>query len=106
VPKYLIEANYTADGFAGLIKDTATGRRDAVSRLLKTNGGKLDAFYFAFGSNDVVLIADLPDNETAAAVAVSVCASGVVRLKTTPLLTVNEVDSALKKRVIYRAPGT
>jgi uncharacterized protein with GYD domain len=106
VPKYLIEANYTAEGFSGLMKDTASGRRDAVSKLMQTNGGKLEGFYFAFGADDVVLIADLPNNETAAAVAMTVSASGVVKLKTTPLLTVEEVDSALKKRVIYRAPGT
>ena len=105
MPKYMIQANYTAEGFSGLMKDSASGRRNAVSKLVETNGGKLESFYFAFGSDDVVLIVDLPSNETAAAIAVSVCATGVVRLRTTPLLTVEEVDGALKKRVIYRAPG-
>jgi uncharacterized protein with GYD domain len=102
----LIEANYTADGFSGLMKDTASGRRDMAAKLMESNGGKLEAFYFAFGPDDVILLADLPSNEVASAIAISVSATGVVKLKTTPLLTVDEVDSALKKRIIYRAPGT
>lgn len=106
MPKYLIQARYTADGFSGLMRDSASGRRDAVAKLLESNGGNLEAFYFAFGEDDVILVADLPSNEAASAIAISVCATGVVKLCTTPLLTVEEVDSALKKRVIYRAPGT
>jgi uncharacterized protein with GYD domain len=106
MPKYLYQANYTPDGFKGLIKDSATGRRDAVESALNALGGKLEAFYFCFGSDDVVLIVELPDNIAAASVAVNVAATGLVRIRTTPLLSVAEADKALGGKVAYRAPGT
>ena len=61
--------------------------------------------YFAFGEDDVYVIADLPDTETAAAVALTVNASGLVGLKTTLLLTPEDVDAAAKQSVDYRPPG-
>jgi uncharacterized protein with GYD domain len=60
--KFLITASYTADGLKGLQKDKASGRRDAVRQACESIGGKLDAFYLAFGEDDVVTIVDLPDN--------------------------------------------
>ena len=68
-------------------------------------GGKVESFYYAFGEDDAILILDLPDNVTAAALAVSVSASGLVRARTTPLLTIEEADQAVGKSVTYRAPG-
>jgi len=105
MPKYLLEASYTAEGLKGLQKDKASGRRDAVSQAVETLGGKLDAFYFAFGADDVVAITDMPDNASAAGLALAVSASGLVRTRTTPLLTVEEADQALQKSVSYRPPG-
>jgi uncharacterized protein with GYD domain len=57
------------------------------------------------GEHDAVLIVDVPDLVTAAAVSLSVSAAGLVRTKTTALLTVEETDRALAKKVNYRAPG-
>jgi uncharacterized protein with GYD domain len=53
----------------------------------------------------VIIIVDLPDNTAASSFSLSVSASGLVRTKTTPLLTVEEVDKALAKNINYRAPG-
>jgi uncharacterized protein with GYD domain len=105
VPKYLIQASYTPEGLKGLMKDKASGRKAAVAKALKSAGGKLEAIYYGFGSDDVYVIADAPDNATAAALSVAVSASGLVRVRTTPLLTVEETDQALEKAVSYRAPG-
>jgi len=69
-------------------------------------GGSLDAFSFAFGDADVVTIIDLPDNTTAAAVALLVAAGGTVGIRTTVLLTPEEVDAAVKVGIEYRVPGT
>jgi uncharacterized protein with GYD domain len=93
------------DGIRGLLKDSASGRRDAVSKALKSVGGKLEAFYYAFGDNDVICIMDLPDNVTAAGLAAQVSASGMVRVRTTPLLSVDEADKAIKLKPKYRVPG-
>lgn len=103
--KYLLEAAYTSEGLQGLIKDKASGRREAVSRALQAVGGKVESLYYAFGEHDVIVVLDVADNVSAAAIAIRVSASGLVRTKVTPLLTVDEVDQAIQKTVEYRAPG-
>ena len=105
MPKYLIQASYTVAGTKGLLKDGGTKRRTAVNLLMKQLGGSLEAFYFGFGDDDVYAIVDAPDNVTAAAVALTITASGAVKLKTTALLSPDEIDQAAKKSVPYRAPG-
>ena len=103
--KYLIQANYTGEGIKGLLKEGGSSRRDAVDKALASVGGKVESFYFAFGDTDAIVIIDVPDNVTAAAVALTVGASGAVTLKTTVLMTPEEVDQATKKSPAYRAPG-
>jgi len=103
--KYLWQASYTTEGVKGLLKEGGTGRREAIEKLLADLGGSIESFYFAFGDDDVVVIADIPDNVSAAAVALAVGAAGAVRIKTTVLLTPDEVDRAAKTTVGYRAPG-
>jgi uncharacterized protein with GYD domain len=103
--KFLFRASYTSDGVKGLLKEGGTGRRAAIDQLTKALGGKVEAFYYALGDDDVVLIVDLPDNTTAAAISLAVNAIGAVQLKTVPLLTTEEVDEASKKSVDYRPPG-
>ena len=103
--KYLIEANYVGDGIKGLLKEGGTSRRAAVEEAARTVGGSVDAFYYAFGETDVLVIVDVPDAATAAALSMAVNASGAVRTTLTPLLTVEEVDAACKKTVSYTVPG-
>lgn len=105
MPKFLVEATYTPEGLKGLLKDGGTGRRKAVEAAVKSLGGKLETMYFAFGKHDVVTIADVPDNVTAAAMALAVSATGTATTRTTPLLTPEEVDKAIKITVDYQAPG-
>lgn len=104
--RYLVQAAYTAEGLKGLQKDKASGRKQAVTRAVEGLGGRLESIYYALGDYDVVLIVDMPDVISGAALGLRVSASGLVRTKTTPLLTVEEADSALGKTVDYRAPGT
>ena len=106
MPKFLVEATYTAEGYKGLMKDKASGRKAAIAQTVKKLGGKLEAAYFCLGKNDIILIVDLPDNASAAALGSAACASGMARTKTTVLLTVEEADEALSKPVAYRAPGS
>ena len=103
--KYLIAASYTAEGAKGLLKDGGTKRRQAAEQAIKSAGGKLEAFYFAFGENDAYVIVDAPDHATIAAASVAINASGAVHSKTVVLLTAEEIDQATKKNVAYRAPG-
>ena len=103
--KFLIQASYTAEGLRGLAKDKASGRKQAVGAALSALGGKLETIYFAFGAADVYLICECPDNVSAAALSLAASASGLVRTRTVPLLTVEETDQALSKTISYRAPG-
>jgi uncharacterized protein with GYD domain len=103
--KYLIEANYIGDGIKGLLKEGGTSRRAAVEEAAKTVGGSVDAFYYAFGETDAYVIIDVPDNVTAAGLALTVAASGAVTLRTTVLITPEDVDRAAKTSPSYRPPG-
>ncbi len=103
--KYLVRATLTSDGVKGLLKEGGSRRREAVTALAESLGGSLEAFYFAFGDEDVYAILELPDSVSAAAASLAVTGSGVVRSKVVVLLTPEEVDVATKKTVTYRAPG-
>jgi uncharacterized protein with GYD domain len=105
MPKYLVQASYTVEGIKGLVKDGGSKRRAVLEQLIKDQGGTLEAFYFAFGENDVYAIADLPDNVSIAAISLAVGASGAVSAKTTVLITPEEMDQAAQKTVNYRPPG-
>ena len=103
--KFLLTASYTVEGVKGLMKEGGTSRRRAAEEAIKSAGGTMEAFYFAFGDDDAVVIFDAPDNATAVAASVTINASGAVRTKTVALLTPEEMDQATKKKVSYRAPG-
>jgi uncharacterized protein with GYD domain len=102
MPKYLVEASYSVDGLKGLQKDKAAGRKAAVAKAVESLGGKLEGFYYALGDRDVLAIVDLPNAVSATALALSASATGLVRTKTTALLTVEETDQALGKKVDFR----
>jgi len=104
--KYLIKASYNADGIKCVLKEGGSGRVAAVEQLVQSVGGSVEAFYFAFGSSDAYVIADLPDNASAAAIAAAVGASGALsNYETVVLLTPAEIDEAVKKAASYRPPG-
>ena len=98
-------AGHECKGMKGLIKEGGTGRRAAVQKLIEGVGGKMEAFYFAYGDADAFLIVDVPDAVDGLALSMAVNASGVVNLTTIPLITPEEMDAACKKTVTYRAPG-
>jgi uncharacterized protein with GYD domain len=103
--KYMFEAHYTPEGAKGVAKAGGSARRAAVEKSIASVGGRLETFYFAFGGSDAFVIADLPDNVSAAAMALAVNQSGMASTKTVVLLTPEEMDAASKKSVSYRPPG-
>ncbi|GHH70870.1 hypothetical protein GCM10018793_05610 [Streptomyces sulfonofaciens] len=105
MPKFLIQASYTAEGTKGLLKEGGSGRRAAVDHVVGELGGTVEVMYFAFGDDDLVCIVDFPDPVSMAAVSLTVKASGAVRTRATPLLTVGEVDEAARRQVAFRPPG-
>ena len=105
MPKYLFSISYSVEGMKGVSKEGGSKRREAANQLINSVGGKLESFYFAFGDSDVYVIADLPDQVSAAALVAIVNSSGTTVGKTTVLLTPEEIDQAVKKTPQYRPPG-
>ena len=105
MPRYMIQGSYTREGIQGVLKEGGSGRVDAIGKMLADMGGSLESFYFAFGEEDIVVIAELPDNVSAAAIGMTVGAAGGARTRTTILMTAEEIDAASHKSVGYRAPG-
>src|SRR5262245_44691298 len=104
MPKYLCSGSYTEEGLKGLLKEGGSKRRAAVEQLAKEMGGKLEAFYFAFGSDDFHIILDLPSNVDMTAVALVATASGSWKSRNTVRITPEEVDLSTKKQVNFRPP--
>jgi uncharacterized protein with GYD domain len=106
MPKYLLQVNYTLEGVRGVLAKGGSARKAAAQAAAKSAGGKVESFHFAFGSTDAYVIADLPDNAAAAALALTVSAGGGVTVATTALLTPDEIDQAAGVNVKYRPPGS
>jgi uncharacterized protein with GYD domain len=103
--KYLFKASLSPEGIAGVLTEGGSARRTVVKRAIESLGGTVESFYFAFGDDDVIVICELPDNETAAAFAMETSASGRVAVSTSVLVTPEEVDRAREKKSGWRAPG-
>lgn len=106
MPKFLVEASYTQEGFAGVQGKGGTARAEAVEQMVAGVGGTMESFHFGFGEHDAYVIVDVPDNEAAAAVAMAVGASGGAETHTIVLLTPEQVDEAARRSVSYRSPGS
>jgi uncharacterized protein with GYD domain len=101
----MIAASYTAQGEQGLLSKGGTARRESVTAMVEKMGGTVETFDFAFGEDDVFVVAELPDNISAAAIGLAVGASGLTTLRTIVLLTPEEIDAAAAKHAEYHGPG-
>jgi len=107
MPRYLIGFSYTPEAWAALVK-SPQNRREAIRPMIEGMGGKLEAFYYAFGEEDGYAILDMPDNVSAAAFALAVAATGALKTySTTVLMTAEEAVEAMKKAsgTGYRPPA-
>lgn len=103
--KYLIQVNYTQSGVNGLLKEGGTSRRSALTSTIESVGGSVELIYYAFGDVDAYLIADIPDEASAAALSLNINAAGAISVQMTKLITPETIDSAISKSVSYRPPG-
>ena len=105
MPKYLFQANYTAQGLQGLLKEGGSSRRQVFEDIATEQGGTLESFYYAFGGTDLYMTFELPDTATASAVSLRIGAGGALSITTVQLITPEEIDEACEKTVTYRPPG-
>jgi uncharacterized protein with GYD domain len=98
MPLYMYQASYTPESWAAQVKNPQNRVETVGRQLCQAVGGKFVGGWLCFGDYDLVLIADVPDNESMAAVALGVAAGGAIRTsKTTVLMTGTEGEGALKK---------
>ena len=108
MPLYLSRFSYTPETWARMIANPED-RREAAKSYIESVGGRLQGFWYGFGSHDGYTLWEAPDNVSMAAVALAVGSGGAVTsLETTVLMTVEETMDALKKaqQVSYKAPAS
>ena len=106
MPLFLSQVGYNEEGWQALVSNPQN-RLEAIRPVVDKLGGRIVNAYFAFGDYDFVLIAEFPDNVSAAALAIAAAAGGAVKsIKTTPLMEASEGLEALRKAATsgYRAP--
>ena len=106
MPLFLSQVAYSEDGWQALVSNPQN-RLEAIRPVVDKLGGRIVNAYFAFGDYDFILIAEFPDNVSAAALAIAAAAGGAVKsIKTTPLMEATEGLEAVRKAASsgYRAP--
>jgi len=103
--KYLVIGSYSAEGAKGLLREGGTGRVNAARQVVESLGGTLESLYWGFGKDDYYVVADLPSAAAAAAVSLTVGASGSAATRTIPLMTAEDIDAAAKLSPSFRPPG-
>lgn len=97
MPHFMIQASYTPEAWAAMLKKPQD-RGEAIRGFLEAMGGRLEQFWLTFGDNDVVIIVEMPDSVSAAAIAMAVAATGALKsYKTTPLLSGKDGMEAMRK---------
>ena len=108
MPQYMTQVSYTDQAWQSLVSNPQN-RFEALRPVFEKLGGRITNAWFAFGDYDVVIISELPDNATAAALAIAAAAGGACKsIKTTPLLDATEGLEAMKLAAGsgYRAPAS
>ncbi|MBV8402517.1 MAG: GYD domain-containing protein [Acetobacteraceae bacterium] len=98
MPLFMYQAAYSSDSWAAQVKNPQNRVETVGRQLCEAAGGKFVGGWLCFGEYDLVLIADVPNNESMAAIAMAVAAGGKARAsKTTPLITGAEGVAALRQ---------
>jgi uncharacterized protein with GYD domain len=97
MPFFCHQVSYTKEAWAKLMENPQD-RLEAVRGPIEKLGGRMHTLFFAFGPFDVIAITEMPDNITAAAIAIAFAAGGSVHsIQTTPLMTAAQAIEALRK---------
>jgi len=104
--RYLIEETISSQAAAALMKNPHD-RTEAIRPIFESVGGKLEHYYIAYSENTVYLLAEIPDQESLAAIIWAFQGGGgPTSLKATPLMTATEAVDMVKKAgsLDYRSP--
>ena len=104
--KYFMQGKYTPEGVKGFIKEGGSSRQEAIEKLFASVGGSLESLYFSSAGPGYYIIVNMPDKESAIAMAATAVSTGAITAdQMVELITPAEADEAVKKSPMYRAPG-
>ena len=104
--RYFVQGTYTAEGVKKLIKEGGTGRYESARQIFASAGGSLECLYFSSVGPSYYIIVDMPDKESAMAIAATGIVNGTITVdQVVELLTPAEMDGAVKKTPLYHAPN-
>ena len=108
MPRYMIQVSYTRDAIVDLIKNPQD-RSAAVSPIIEGMGGRVISFDYSFGDFDGVVVVEVPDNVSMAALSMAISAGGALSaFKTTVLLSMEEAVEAMRRAnsIAYHPPAS
>ncbi len=105
MPKFMLRAQYTVGGLEGAVREGFASREEYIRELAESLGVTVEALYWAYGDDDIVVILSTTDDATVVALSLAINMSGAARASTTPLLTAAEMDAIVDKLPEYRPPG-
>jgi uncharacterized protein with GYD domain len=80
MPTYISMLRYTQQGISAI--KNAPARIDAAKEAYRKAGGELKALYLTLGQYDLVVIADMPNDEAVARMALALGSQGNIRSET------------------------
>jgi len=107
MPTFMVQASYTNTAWGKLVQ-RPENRMEALQPIMERLEGKILSWYYTFGDYDVVVMFEVPNNITAAAVSMAIAGSGAVKaFKTTVLMSPDEGFDAmlLAQGAGYHQPG-
>ena len=105
---FLLQAAYTPEAWANLTRNPQD-REQTLRPVVERLGGRIQGFWWSFGEYDAIVLAEMPDNVSAAAFSIAASASGALKAaRTTPLLSIEEGIGAMRMATEagYRPPGS
>jgi uncharacterized protein with GYD domain len=94
---FMFQAAYTSDSWKHQVQKQENPK-DRLRPLIESLGGHIEGVFYAFGEYDIIILAEMPNEEAASAFSLAASAGGSVKaLKTTTLLTVEQGLNSMRK---------
>jgi uncharacterized protein with GYD domain len=105
--KYVVLFNFTGETAKRFVAQPSD-RAAVIRGLAESAGGSLESYYWMFGQYDGLVIFELPDSQTAAALSLAVTGSGAfTRFETHELIEADDLVQIAQraKQIGYQPPG-
>ena len=97
MPTFVVLASFTDQGIRN-VKETI-GRAESFKQMAAMAGIKVKSIYWTLGRHDLVAICDVPEDEDATALSLSVSSRGNIRCETLRAFSFEEMKKIIAKMV-------